>query len=405
MTGMLGLDEAQARLLASVSALPAETVALSAAAGRHAAEDVGALLTQPPFAASAMDGYAIRWADLPGPWQVIGESAAGLRFDGETGPGQAVRIFTGAPMPLGADTVVVQEDISRDGEVARLSGEGPPKPGAHIRPAGLDFPEGARLVASGDRLTPARIGLLAAGGHGSLSVHRRPRVLLLSTGNELVAAGEPPGPDQIISSNGPMLSSLLQSHGADVTDGGIIPDDRAALASAFGRAAEFDLLVTIGGASVGDHDLILPVLTHLGASIDFWKVAIKPGKPMLSGRLGTTQVIGLPGNPVSAAVCALLFVVPVVRAMLGNPTPLPRVIQAVTTVDLPPNSNRRDHLRATVLRGDGWLTVTPATRQDSSMLGVLAGSNALLIRPENDGLVTAGTNVPVLALDIWAFDS
>lgn len=402
---MLSLDQAQARLLASVGPLSTEVLPLAAGAHRHLAGDVAALLTQPPFAASAMDGYAIRWADMPGPWQVIGESAAGLRFNGNTGPGQAVRIFTGAPMPMGADTVIVQEEINRDGMIAQLSGEGPPMLGAHIRPAGLDFLKGARLAGSGDRLTPARIGLLAASGHGTVNVHRRPRVLLLSTGSELVTAGEALGPDQIVSSNGPMLSALLQSHGADVTDGGIIPDDRAALAAAFATSAEFDLLVTVGGASVGDHDLILPVLTALGAQIDFWKVAIKPGKPILSGKLGPTQVIGLPGNPVSAAVCTMLFVLPVVRAMLGNPTPLPQLIQAATTVDLPPNGNRRDNLRATVSLRDGQWIVTPAGRQDSSMLRVLAEANALLIRPENDGPVVVGTNVPVLPLDSGAFDS
>ncbi len=402
---MLSLDEAQARLLAGVSALPAETLSLSDAVGRHAAEIITARLTQPPFAAAAMDGYAIRWADLPGPWQVIGESAAGARFGGEAGAGTAVRISTGAPMPRGADTIIMQEDIVRTGDIATLNGAGPPCVGAHVRPAGADFLAGTVLAARGDRLTPTRIGLLAAGGHASVPVHRRPRILLLSTGTELVAAGLTPGPDQIISSNGPMLAALLGAHGAEVTDGGIVRDDRAVLATAFASAAGFDLLVTVGGASVGDHDLVLPVLTELGASIDFWKVAIKPGKPMLSGRLGGTQVIGLPGNPVSAVVCTIVLLLPVVRAMLGNPAPLPRFMQAATTVDLPRNGDRRDHMRARIILTDGRWTVTPAGRQDSSMLHLLADSNALLVRPEYDGPVAAGANVPVLALDSDLFAS
>jgi molybdopterin molybdotransferase len=396
---MLTLDEAQARLLKGVVGLPAETLALTDAVGRFAADPVTAKLTQPPFAASAMDGYAIRWVDRPGPWRVVGESAAGARFSGQVEAGQAVRIFTGAPVPSGADTVVVQEDMSWDGDVARLTGDGPPHLGAHIRRKGLDFTGGMPVVACGDRLAATRIGLLAASGHGTVSAHRRPRLLLLSTGSELVPAGQMPGPDQIISSNGPMLSALLRSHGADVTDGGIIPDDRAALAAAFADAIDYDLIVTVGGASVGDHDLVLPVLNDLGAQIDFWKVAIKPGKPMLSGHLRNTRVVGLPGNPVSATVCTLLFVVPMVRAWLGDPSPLPKIMLAATTVDLPANGNRRDHLRALLALEAGRWIVTPAHRQDSSMLRVLADSNALLVRPEYDGPVTAGQNVPVLTLD------
>ncbi len=402
---MLTLDTAQARLLSNITPLPPESLPLAETAGRHLASDVFALLSQPPFAASAMDGYAIRWSDLPGPWRVIGESAAGSRFAGNVATGETVRIFTGAPLPAGADTVVVQEEVTRDGDTAALTGEGPPHLGAHIRPAGLDFHRSAALAKSGDRLTPARLGLLAAGGHGTVAVHRRPRVLLLSTGSELVAPGETPGPDQIVSSNGPMLTALFRAAGAEVTDGGIVPDDPALLDDALAKASGYDLLITIGGASVGDHDLVLPRLKAMGGELDFWKVAIKPGKPMLSGSLGQTRVIGLPGNPVSAAVCSRLFVVPVIRALLGDPAPLPRTMLAATTVDLPANSNRRDHLRATVSLRSGRWEVTPATRQDSSMLSVLAASNALLIRPENDGPVTADTNVPVLALDSMDFDS
>jgi len=350
-----------------------------------------------------MDGYAIRFGDMPGPWQIIGESAAGARFEGFVSSGQAVRIFTGAPIPDGADTVIVQEDVERSGERIALTGDGPPRLGAHVRPAGLDFTKGDLLFERGIRLTPARIGLLAAGGHGEVVVHRRPRVALLATGDELVPAGTAPGPDQIVSANSPMLAALLASAGADVADFGIAGDDPDEIRAAIDRASGCDLLITIGGASVGDWDLVLPVLEARGAAIDFWKVAIKPGKPMLTGTLGAMRVIGLPGNPVSAFVCAQLFVLPVLRRMVGSPSPLPRSILARTTMPLEANGGRRDHLRATLVwGGDGW-EVTPATRQDSSMLRVLASSNALLVRPENTPAVDAGASVPVLMLDSdWA---
>lgn len=396
---MLSLDEAQARLLAAVDPLPVERVPLTAALSRFAAADVAATRTQPPFAASAMDGYATRFADLPGPWRLIGEASAGQRFEGTVEPGNAARIFTGAPLPDGADTVVVQEDVARGGDLVRLTGDGPPALGAHVRPAGLDFGAGDRLVAAGERLTSARLGVIAAGGYGEVTVHRRPRVALLSTGNELVPAGTTPGRDQIVNSNGPMLGTLFVAAGADLVDLGIVPDDRAAIAAAIGRARAADLLVTVGGASVGDHDLVLPVLEAEGAAIDFWKVAIKPGKPMLTGTLGGTRVIGLPGNPVSAFVCAQLFVLPVLRRMLGAPDAVPPVLRARTTNLLAANGPRRDHLRATLAwDGDAW-AVTAAARQDSSMLRLLADSNALIVRPEGAPAADVGDFVPVMPLD------
>jgi molybdopterin molybdotransferase len=396
---MLSLDEAQARLLGAVEPLSVERVALKDALGRHVAAPVVATRTQPPFAGSAMDGYAIRYADLPGPWRLIGESSAGRRYEGSVAAGMTVRIFTGAPLPQGADTIVVQEEAERDGDIVRLTGEGPPSLGAHVRPAGLDFTEGDRLLSTGTRLTPAQLGLLAAGGHGELSVRRRPRVALLSTGNELVPAGVAPGRDQIVNSNGPMLGTLFMAAGAELVDLGIVPDDRAAIATALCAARDADLLVTVGGASVGDHDLVLPVLTSEGAAIDFWKVAIKPGKPMLTGTLGSTRVIGLPGNPVSAFVCAQLFVLPVLRRLAGSPAPLPPLLQARTTAPLAANGPRRDHLRARLAWGcDAW-DVTAAKRQDSSMLGVLAASDALIVRPERAPAVDAGGFVPVMPLD------
>lgn len=394
MSGLLSVADGQVRLLGGVEPLAGETVSLATAFGRALAADVCARLTQPPFAASAMDGYAIRWADRAGPWRVIGEAAAGRGFAGAIGAGEAARIFTGAPLPDGADTVVVQEDVVRDDNAARLTGEGPPACGAHVRDAGLDFAAGAVVGRARERVTAARAGLLAAAGHGEVAVHRRPRVVLLATGDELVPPGAAPGVGQIVSSNGVLLAALLQGH-ADVVDGGIVPDSRAALADAV-RNAEADVLVTIGGASVGDHDLVVPVLRDLGATIDFWKVALRPGKPMLSGRLGDTRIVGLPGNPVSAFVCALLFVVPLLRRLGGEVDVLPPLFAARLGAALPANGARQDYLRAVVTAGP---VVSAATGQDSAMLGVLAGSNALIVRAPFAPAADAGETVFCHALD------
>lgn len=393
---LLPFADALARLLEGAAPLGAETVPLEAAAGRVLAEPVAARLTQPPFAAAAMDGYAIRWADLPGPWHVVGTSAAGRGWPGGVRAGEALRIFTGAPLPTGADTIVVQEEIARDGDTARLTGEGPPRPGAHIRAAGQDFATGTPLLAAGQLLTPPRLGLAAAAGHDALPVLRRPRVTLIATGDELVPAGATPGPDQIVSSNPPMLRALLEAAGAEVFDPGIVPDDRDALAAAL-TASDADLILTIGGASVGDHDLVVPVLRALGADIDFWKIALRPGKPLLAGRLGDARVIGLPGNPVSAFVCALLFAVPLVERLGGRPPTL-RTEWLPLAGPLPANGPRRDHLRA---------RRTPAgaeafARQDSALLSVLAAADLLIIRPPDAPAAAAGENVPCIALDLFS---
>ena len=392
---LLAVAEAQARLLGNATPLPPETVPLAAAAGRRSAADVAARLTQPPFAASAMDGYAIRWADRGGPWRVVGESAAGRGFAGTVAPGAAVRILTGAPVPAGADSVVVQEDVARDGDALCLTGDGPPHAGAHVRPAGLDFAAADIVVAAGTQLTPARLGLLAAAGHGSVVVHRRPRVVLLATGDELVPPGATPGPDRIASSNGVMLAALLGAV-AEVVDGGIVPDRRDALDAAVRAASGADLLVTIGGASVGDHDLVMPVLTAMGASIDFWKVALRPGKPMLSGTLGSLRIVGLPGNPVSAFVCAFLFVLPMLRRMGGDPASLPRLAHARLGAPLPANTGRQDYLRARLEDG----VVTPASRQDSGMLRTLADGNALVVRAPHAPAAETNTVVDYHPLDM-----
>jgi len=402
---MLSLAEAQARLLAGVEALPSEDLPVAEAMGRRLAEDIAARLTQPPVAMSAMDGYAVRWADLPGPWTVCGESAAGLAWPGVVEPGGAVRIFTGAAVPSGADTVIVQEDVSRDGDRLRLTGDGPPGRGAHIRAAGLDFSAGSQIASAGARLTPALVALCAAAGHGRLPVRRRPVVAILATGDELVPPGTAPGPNQIVSSNGLLMAGLVKAVGGVALDLGIVGDDRELLAAAIRGAGGCDLLLTIGGASVGDRDLVVPALAAAGAEIDFWKIAIRPGKPMLSGRLGATRVIGLPGNPVSAFTCAVLFVLPLLRALQGAPSPLPATVTARTARPLAASGARQDHLRATLAEGPGGRVVTAAAMQDSSMLSVLASANALIVRPPNAPAVPAGDDVPVLALDSLAFDN
>jgi molybdopterin molybdotransferase len=393
---LLPVDVALAQLLGGVTPLGAETIPIEAAHARVLAADVVARLTQPPFAASAMDGYAIRWADMPGPWRVIGEAAAGHGFSGTVTPGTAVRIFTGAPLPARADTIIVQEEIARTGDTATLNGEGPPHQGAHVRGAGQDFATGDALLAAGDRLTPPRLGLLAAAGHGSVPVVRRPRVTLIATGDELVPPGTLPGPDQIVSSNPAMLRALFETAGAVVTDPGIIPDHRAALAAALG-CADADLIVTIGGASVGDHDLVVPVLRDLGADIDFWKIALRPGKPMLAGRMGATRIIGLPGNPVSAFVCALLFAVPLL-ARLGGRNHSLTLETLPLAAPLAGNGARRDHIRARRTR-DGALAFAS---QDSARLGVLAAADLLIIREPGAPTAAAGDPVRCIALDMFS---
>ncbi len=394
MAALLDVDAARAKLLETAARLPAETIAIAASNGRILAEPVVARLTQPPFNAAAMDGYAIRWADMPGPWRVIGESAAGRGWHGTVSTGEATRIFTGAPLPPGADTIVVQEEITRADAIATLSGEGPPRIGAHIRRQGQDFATGDSLAAAGERLTPARIGLLAAAGHGTLPVVRRPRVTLIATGDELVPPGATPGPDQIVSSNTVMLAALFTAAGASVTDPGIIPDSRDALAAAL-RSADADLIVTIGGASVGDHDLVVPVLRDIGAGIDFWKIAMRPGKPMLAGHLAGRRIIGLPGNPVSAYVCALLFVLPLLARLGGRPESLP-MRRLPLAAPLPANGVRRDHLRARQT-ADG--AAEPFSAQDSAMLGRLAAATLLIVRPPGAPAAATGDMVDCIALD------
>lgn len=391
---LLGFDTALERLLAMAAPLPPELIPIGDACGRYLATDVFAKLTQPPADVSAMDGYALRFAELPGPLRVVRESAAGRPLGRPLAPGEAARIFTGAHVPDGADTVAVQEDSVVAGECLSFPGDGPSGVGAHIRRSGADFKAGETLAHAGERLTPARLGLVAAGGHGQVSVHRAPRVAVLSTGDELVPPGTVPGLGQIVGSNGLMIAALLRRAGVQVADHGIVADIREALAAAIEASADADLLVTIGGASVGDHDLVKPALEAAGAQIDFWKVAIRPGKPLLAGRLENRLVVGLPGNPVSAFVCARLLLLPLLRQLSGDRNPQDVPQNAISAQPLASNGPRRHFLRARLENG----VVTPFAEQDSSLFNILAAANALLIRPENAPAIPAGTTVPVLSL-------
>ncbi|WP_420893844.1 gephyrin-like molybdotransferase Glp [Sphingomonas sanguinis] len=389
---LLPVPEAQARLLALTTERPVIEVPLREAAGRWAARDITARRTQPSSDLSAMDGYAIRFADMPGPWTVIGESAAGRPFAGQVGPGQATRIFTGAALPPGTDTVLIQEEAGRDGDQLLLTGEGPGHVGRNVRRRGLDFEQGAKLIAAGQRLTPARIAVAATGGHGHLPVRPRVRVAIAATGDELV----PPGSDDgfaLPESNGVMLAAMLANLPVEIIDLGILPDNLNALRDAF-AGVEADLLVTTGGASVGDHDLVQPALKAAGGSIDFWRIALRPGKPMMAGRLGETVVLSLPGNPVSAFVTATLFVRPLIAHLAGAATPFPTPIPAILGEDLPANGPRIDYLRAAMIDG----RVYAAAIQDSSMLLTLARSTCLIIRPPHAAAARAGDSAEILML-------
>jgi molybdopterin molybdotransferase len=377
-------------------------VPLHQAEGRVLAEDVAARLTQPPFDNSAMDGYALRHADitaLGSVLTVVGTSAAGHAFEGAAGPGEAVRIFTGAPLPAFADTVLLQEDaeVLEDGRIrtAFLT----PK-GRHIRPRGQDFHEGETVLKAGDVLDPGRLTVAAAMNHPELTVYARPRVALLATGDELVPPGTPPGASQIIASNTYGVAAIARSAGADIVDLGIVRDDKQAILDAVRNALslDIDVLVTLGGASVGDFDLVQPVLGEAGMELDFWRIAMRPGKPLMVGRLGEIQVVGLPGNPVSSLVCSLLFLEPLVRRLSHLP-PKDRLRDAVAAVPVKENDHRQDYVRARVTRGPaGELLVTPFGKQDSSMMKTFAEAEGLLVRPPQAPAMAAGSPCKVLLL-------
>lgn len=390
---MISVEEALAQVLRLSPPLPAETVPLRAALGRRLAAPVAARITQPPFDAAAMDGYALPDPPAPGAsYAVIGEASAGSTFDRALGPGQALRIFTGAPVPAGASHVVIQEDVLREGGRITI---GPRAEAArNIRPRGQDFAEGD--VLGPKRLGPADLGLLAAMNIAEVAVHRRPIVAFLSTGNELVAPGEVPGPGQIVASSALALAALAEGAGAVTRILPIARDELAHLRAALDLAAGADLIVTLGGASVGDHDLVGRHAADLGLSLEFWKIALRPGKPMMAGRRGLTALLGLPGNPVSAYVCAQLFMLPMLHAFQGDPAPAPAPQSAVLAGALGPNGPRRHYLRASFDAATG--AISPAGSQDSALTRVLAEANALLIQPEHSPALAPGQRVAFLPL-------
>ncbi len=390
---MISVEEARALLFDLVSPLPAETVPLAEATGRILAENVAATRDQPPFAASSMDGYAVKATEveLHAMFKVVGEAAAGRRFVGTVGPGQAVRIFTGAPVPDGADFVIIQEDVDRRGDLITITDT--PGGKTNIRPAGIDFCIGTQISAP-RQLRPEDVALMAAMNIASVPVTRKPVVALISTGDELVMPGETPGPDQIIASNTFGLKALLEDTGAQVRVLPIAQDTVASLDTAFGLAQGADLVVTIGGASVGEYDLVADVSEGLGLKQSFYKIRMRPGKPLMAGRLGDAAMVGLPGNPVSAMVCGYLFLIPMVRRMLGIEQVLNPFRSARLTAPIAENGPREHYMRA-VLDGSG---IRACDDQDSSLLSVLAQANALLVRQPHDPAREAGDEVLYLPI-------
>ena len=400
---LMPVAEALQLVLADAKPLPAEFVALDHVAGRVLAQDVSALRTQPPTAVSAMDGYAVRASDVakaPAALKVIGEIAAGHPFIGQVAAGQAARIFTGGVMPKGSDTVVIQELTSREGDVVTIQ-KSTPK-GRNVRGQGIDFAQGDVLLRKGQRLSDRDVMLAAAMNHARLSVHRKPRVAVLGTGDELVPPGGSPKSDEIVYSNGFALASLARTEGAEVHDLGIANDRVEEITQAIKRAREWgaDILITSGGASVGEHDLVQRALTAEGLNLSFWRVALRPGRPMMHGRLGAMQVLGVPGNPVSSYVCAFLFLVPLIRRLSGRMDVESRPEQARLGCDLPANDERADYLRATLAFGPDGPVATPLPAQDSSLMAPLAKADCLVIRYPGAPAAPAGSDCIILKLGL-----
>ena len=399
MTSLLSVEEARARVLAGLSPVGAETIALAQAFGRVLAANVQARLTQPPADVSAMDGYAMRAADAASGarLRVVGAAPAGRPFDGTLKWGEAVRLFTGSIIPPGADCVLLQEDAQAEAETV-IVGEAP-RAGQHIRRQGQDFAAGDLLLPAGRRLGARDVGLAAAGNHPWLAVHRRPRVAVLATGDELSLPGEAIGAGGIVSSNAHCLAALVREAGAEATVLPVAGDTAAAIAAAAAAARGADMLVTTGGASVGDHDLVQAGLGGVGFRLNFWKIAMRPGKPMIFGDLDGMPVLGLPGNPVSAFVCAILFLLPALARLSGLAACGPLEEAAVLGAPVRANDHRADHLRASLTRGaDGGWVATPFVRQDSALLRALAGADALVLRAPFAPALDTGASVRVIRL-------
>jgi molybdopterin molybdotransferase len=399
---LMPVAQALALVLQDASPLGVEAAPLAQAHGRVLSDDLAALRTQPPTDVSAMDGYAVRAEDiskLPASLKVIGEVAAGRPFAGTVGAGEAARIFTGGVLPRGADTVVIQEHTSRADDIVVVGK--PTGRGRNVRPNGLDFAAGAVLLRAGHLLSDRDLALAAAMNHPAVPVHRRPKVAVLATGDELVMPGTAPGPGEIVYSNGFATIALARREGCEIVDLGIAPDRLPETVAAIrgARASGADILVTSGGASVGDYDLVQQALAGEGLALSFWKIAMRPGRPMLHGRLGAMHVLGLPGNPVSSYVCAFLFMVPLIRRLMGRADIERMPESAVLGGDLPANDERADYLRATLAAGaDGRQIATALPVQDSSMLAPLAGADCLLIREAHAPAARAGSPCAILKL-------
>jgi molybdopterin molybdotransferase len=397
---MISVEEARLRILDALRPTPAEIVALAEAWNRVTAAAVTARLTQPPSDVSAMDGYALRAADgvADASLHLIGAAPAGHPFDGQVGPGQAVRLFTGSVIPAGADAILLQEDATRDGDRVRVNEA--VVEGRHIRRKGQDFVAGDVVIPPGRRMSARDVGLAAAANYPWLSVHRRPRVAILATGDEIAMPGEPIPPGGIVSSNSHALAALVRAAGGAPTILPVARDETPAIAAAADSIQGMDMLVTTGGASVGDHDLVIESLKARGMTLDFWQIAMRPGKPLLFGQLGPTPVLGLPGNPVSAMVCAILFLLPALARLSGLPGAPPPVSTAILGEAVKQNDRRADHLRAALTTDTtGRFVVTPFPVQDSGMLRRLALADALILRAPHAPALPAGAEVAVIRLD------